>query len=97
MLNLLAERVADRRLLELIDGFLKAGLMQGTLFHRTDIGISQGAICAPLMANVYMHQLDLYWWTQYGGQQRKAQERRRQAHQGNCALIRYADGMPVQA
>jgi hypothetical protein len=42
-------------------------------------------------------QLDLYWWTHYGGLHRKAKERRRQAHQGNCALIRYADGTPVQA
>jgi hypothetical protein len=38
-----------------------------------------------------MHQLDLYWWTHYGGLHRKVKERRRQAHQGNCALIRYAD------
>jgi 5-methylcytosine-specific restriction endonuclease McrA len=65
--------------------------MQGKLFHRTDIGTPQGAICSPLMSNVYLHQLDLYWWHQYGGLHRKAKERRRQAHQGNCALIRYAD------
>jgi group II intron reverse transcriptase/maturase len=91
LLTLLARRVADRRLLGLIDSFLKAGLMQGKLFHRTDIGTPQGAICSPLMSNVYLHQLDLYWWHQYGGLHRKAKERRRQAHQGNCALIRYAD------
>ena len=88
LLTLLAERVADRRLLELIDGFLKAGMMQGQLFHRTDIGTPQGAICSPLLSNVYLHQLDLYWWRRYGGLHRKAKERRRQAHQGNCALIR---------
>ena len=45
LLSLLARRVADRHLLDLIDGFLKAGVMQGTLFHRTDIGTPQGAIC----------------------------------------------------
>jgi RNA-directed DNA polymerase len=91
LLDLLAERVADHRLLELIEGFLKAGLMQGKLFHRTDTGVPQGAICSPLMANVYLHQLDLYWWRHYGSLDRKAKERRRQAHQGNCALIRYVD------
>jgi RNA-directed DNA polymerase len=91
LVNLLARRVADHRLLDLIDGFLKTGLMQGTLFHRTDIGTPQGAICSPLMSNVYLHQLDLYWWTHYGGLHRKVKERRRQAYQGNCALIRYAD------
>ena len=91
LLNLLAQRVADRRLLELIDSFLKAGVMQGNLFHRTDIGTPQGAICSPFLSNVYLHQLDLYWWTHYGGLHRKVKERRRQAHLGNCALIRYAD------
>jgi group II intron reverse transcriptase/maturase len=91
LLNLLAQRVADRRLLDLIDSFLKAGAMQGKLFHRTDIGTPQGAICSPFLSNVYLHQLDLYWWTHYGGLHRKVKERRRQAHLGNCALIRYAD------
>jgi group II intron reverse transcriptase/maturase len=52
-LTLLARRVADRRLLRLIDGFLTAGLMQGNLFHRTDIGTPQGAICSPFRSNVY--------------------------------------------
>jgi group II intron reverse transcriptase/maturase len=89
--TLLAERVADRHLLDLIDAFLKAGVMQGNLFHRTDIGTPQGAICSPFLSNVYMHQLDVYWWTHYGGLHRKVKERRRQAHLGNCALIRYAD------
>jgi RNA-directed DNA polymerase len=97
LLDLLAERVADSRLLELIDRFLKAGLMQGKLFHRTNTWVPQGAICSPLMANVYLHQLDLYWWRHYGNLDRKVKERRRQAQQGNCALIRYADGTPVQA
>ena len=43
------------------------------------------------MSNVYLHQLDLYWWRHYGGLHRKVRERRRKAHQGNCGLIRYAD------
>jgi group II intron reverse transcriptase/maturase len=91
LLDLLAERVADSRLLELIDHFLKAGLMQGKLFHRIDTGVPQGAICSPLMANIYLHQLDLYWWRHYGSLDRKVKEHRRQTQQGNCALIRYAD------
>lgn len=91
LLELLTERVADRRLLMLIERFLNAGLMQGKLFHRTDTGVPQGSICSPLLANVYLHQLDFHWWRHYGGLDRKTKERRRQAQQGNCALIRYAD------
>jgi RNA-directed DNA polymerase len=90
-LDLLTERVADRRLLELIDNLLKAGLRQGKLFHRTDTGVPQGAIGSPLMTNGYWPPLDQYWWRHYGGLDRKAKERRRQAHQGNWALIRDAD------
>jgi RNA-directed DNA polymerase len=91
LVALLARRVADRRLLVLIEECLTAGVRQGNLFHRTDSGVSQGAICSPLMANIYLHQLDLYWWQHYGGLDRKAKARRRQARQGNCALLRYAD------
>jgi hypothetical protein len=49
------------------------------------------------LANIYLHQLDLYWWNKYGNLNRKIKERRRTEHKGNCALIRYADGTPVQA
>lgn len=62
LLTLLAQRVADRRLLELLDSLLTAGLRQGKLRHRTETGISQGASCSPLLANIYLHQVDLYWW-----------------------------------
>ena len=91
LLTLPAQRVADCRLLELIEDLLAAGLMDGKLFQRTDRGISQGAICSPLMANIYLHQLDLYWWQHYGSLDQPAKKRRRHAHQGNCALLRYAD------
>jgi len=91
LLSLLTERIADRRLLDLVARFLEAGVMEGQLFRHTELGVPQGAICSPLLANVYLHQLDLYWWNTYGGLTRKVKERRRAEHQGNCALIRYAD------
>jgi RNA-directed DNA polymerase len=91
LLKLLARRIRDHRLLKLVARFLKAGVMEGTLFRPTELGTSQGAICSPLLANGYLHQLDLYWWQHYGGLHRKVKERRRTAHLGNGALIRYAD------
>ena len=91
LLKLLTERIADRRLLKLVAQFLKAGIMDGKLFQDTDIGVPQGSICSPLLANIYLHQLDLFWWDKYGGLHRKVKERRRQQHLGNCSLIRYAD------
>jgi RNA-directed DNA polymerase len=91
LMKLLAQRIADKRLLNLIERFLKAGIMEGHLFKRTELGTPQGAICSPILANIYLHQLDLYWWNKYGNLHRKEKERRRINHMGNCALIRYAD------
>jgi len=91
LLNLMAKRIADKHLLKLVERFLKSGIMEGCLFKRTDIGTPQGGICSPLLANIYLHQLDLYWWNKYGNLNRKEKERRRSRHEGNCALIRYAD------
>jgi group II intron reverse transcriptase/maturase len=91
LLKLVAKRVADKRLLKLIGCFLKAGMMQGSLFHRTENGTPQGAICSPLLANIYLHQLDMFWWNKYGSLNRKQKEKRRTQRLGNCALIRYAD------
>ncbi len=91
LLKILAQRIVDQRFLKLIDQFLKAGIMEGCLFKRTEIGTPQGGICSPILANIYLHQLDLYWWNNYGNLHRKEKERRRTKHMGNCALIRYAD------
>jgi len=53
LVKLLAERVADYRILDLVTRFLKAGVMEEGLFQRTQLGTPQGAICSPLLANVY--------------------------------------------
>lgn len=91
LLKLLTQRIADQRILNLVDRFLKAGVMEGSLFKSTEVGTPQGGICSPLLANIYLHQLDLFWWQKYGSLNRKEKERRRLKYQGNCALIRYAD------
>lgn len=91
LLKLLTQRVMDSRILKLIEEFLKAGIMENALFKHTEIGTPQGGLCSPLLANIYLHQLDLYWWNNYGKLHRKIKERRRTQHIGNCALIRYAD------
>ena len=91
LLDLLAARIADRRLLALIARFLKAGVLESGRVWPTERGTSQGSVCSPLLANVYFHQMDLYWWSHYGSLHRKVKERRRSEHAGNCALIRYAD------
>ena len=91
VLRLLAPRLADRRRLQLAARVLKAGVLAGTRFRRTELGTPQGAIGSPLWANGSLHQLDGHWWRHYGGLHRKVKERRRRAHLGHGALMRYAD------
>jgi group II intron reverse transcriptase/maturase len=66
LMKLIAERIADNHLLDLIESFLKAGIMENGLFKKNELGTPQGAICSPLLANIYFHQFDLYWWKKYG-------------------------------
>lgn len=51
-------RVADGKVLELIDMFLKAGIMEDTQEHRPTAGTPQGGVISPLLANIYLHPLD---------------------------------------
>jgi RNA-directed DNA polymerase len=45
----------------------------------------------PLFANRYLHELDRYWWENYGNLTKRQKEQRRRNHAGNCRLLRYAD------
>jgi group II intron reverse transcriptase/maturase len=91
LLALVARRIHDRRVLRLIEAFLTAGVMEGTLFQKTAEGTPQGGIASPLWANIYLHELDRYWWEHYGQLSQTARHRRREQGVGNCRLLRYAD------
>lgn len=59
-MQLLKKRIVDQRFLELIRKSLNAGyLISGT--RETDIiGTPQGSIISPILANIFMHELDVY-------------------------------------
>lgn len=58
LLGLLEKRIADRRFLALIRGMLKAGYMENWVFHKTYSGTPQGGVVSPMLANIYLHELD---------------------------------------
>lgn len=91
LLKLVAKRVKDKRLLTLLARMLKAGLMENGLFQHTEEGTPQGGILSPLLANIYLHQFDLWWWHKYGNLTPYEKAKRRKAGLGNCLLTRYAD------
>ena len=58
LMSTLRRRIADKALLDLIWKFLKAGVMEGQLFAKTEQGVPQGGIVSPLLANVYLNEFD---------------------------------------
>lgn len=60
LLNLLRKRIDDERLIGLIGRMLKAGYMEDWTFHKTFSGTPQGGVISPILANVYLHELDEY-------------------------------------
>lgn len=81
----LEHRIADRRVLRLIDKWLAAGVVEDGIWSKTEQGSAQGASVSPLLANVYLHYvLDLWadWW-------------RRQPGRGDVIIVRFADDFIV--
>src|SRR3989337_4228076 len=58
LMSLIQQRIDDRRIEALIEAFLKAGILDAGLFRDTPEGTPQGGILSPLLANIYLHQLD---------------------------------------
>jgi len=94
LMTLLRRRIRDRKLLRLVWRFLKAGVMEGRLFQTTEQGTPQGGIVSPLLANVYLHELDMFLsrWTDLSEADKRS---RRDRGAGNFVHIRYADDFVV--
>jgi RNA-directed DNA polymerase len=58
LLRRVGERIADKRVLSLIESFLKAGIMDGLKEWTPEEGAPQGAVLSPLLSNVYLNPLD---------------------------------------
>ncbi len=50
--------VADGNILDLVERFLKAGVMEDGVFHPTGMGTPQGGVISPLLANIALNRLD---------------------------------------
>src|SRR5246500_2516916 len=78
-------RVADRRVLRLIQKWLKAGVSEDGQWSETKLGTPQGAVVSPLLANVYLHYLFDLW----------ADVWRKKVAKGDVVIVRYADDLVV--
>jgi len=77
----LEHRIADRRVLRLIQKWLRAGVIEAGEWSETEQGAAQGASISPLLANVYLHYVFDLWAAQW----------RRQQARGDMILTRFAD------
>jgi group II intron reverse transcriptase/maturase len=58
MMDLVREKVADGRILDLVEAFLKSGVMNDGEFEETEEGTPQGGVISPLLANIYLNHFD---------------------------------------
>ena len=58
LMNLLRKNVHDKRVIELIKRYLKAGVMENGLLVKTTEGSPQGGPLSPLLANIYLNEYD---------------------------------------
>ena len=60
LVGLLNNKIKDARITKLIYKFLKAGYLEDWQYHKTYSGTPQGGIISPLLANIYLHELDKF-------------------------------------
>ena len=89
------KRVADRDIRDLLWKFLRAGVLEHGQHKGTLTGTPQGGIVSPLLANIYLHELDRYMESTH--LHLTAYQRKKQRAQGhsNFLYVRYADDFVV--
>ena len=81
LLKFVQHRVADRRILRLIQKWLKAGVMEEGEWKDTEMGTPQGSVVSPLLANIYLHYVFDLWVDAW----------RKKCARGDVVVVRYAD------
>ena len=81
LIRFLEHRIGDKRILRLIQKWLKVGVLEDGIVAVSETGTGQGAVISPLLANIYLHYVFDLWAEQW---------RRREA-QGDMIIVRYAD------
>jgi RNA-directed DNA polymerase len=81
LIRFLEHRIGDRRIIRLIQKWLKAGILEDGVVTASGRGTGQGSVISPLLANIYLHYaLDLW-----------AERWRRREATGDMIIVRYAD------
>lgn len=85
LVKFLEHRIADKRILRLIQKWLNAGVMEEGRWAESEEGTPQGANVSPLLANIYLHYVLDLWLSQW----------RKQTARGEVIVTRWADDFIV--
>ena len=88
LLSLLERRIDDRKFVGLVRAMLEAGYMEDWTVERTYSGTPQGGVVSPLLANIYLHELDLFMAEMRADFDRGAKRRANPAYKSAEATIR---------
>src|ERR1700684_2472563 len=83
LVKFVEHRVADPRILRLIQKWLNAGVMEEGEWSNTKTGSPQGSVVSPLLANIYLHYAFDLWVDVW----------RKKWAQGEVVVVRYADDL----
>ena len=85
IMKFIGSKVDDPSFLRLVKRMLKAGIIEDYQFEPTEEGSGQGSVCSPVIANIYMHYVLLWWF----------HERVVPSMKGFCGITVYADDFVV--
>lgn len=94
IMEAVAAEVADGNILDLVEGFLTAGVMEDGVFKPTTIGTPQGGVISPLLANIVLNHLDWqlhqagYHFARYADDFVVVCQTQRQAHEARALVER---------
>jgi RNA-directed DNA polymerase len=85
LVKFIEHRIADRRIVRLIQKWLRAGVSEEGKWSKTEVGTAQGAVVSPLLANIYLHYVFDLWVRHW----------RKHHATGDVIVLRYADDIVV--
>ena len=75
LIKIIRKRIQDEQFIALIWKFLKAGYTENWVYHNTYSGTPQGSLLSPILANIYLNELDVFM-TEYSRKFNKGEKRK---------------------
>jgi RNA-directed DNA polymerase len=85
VVRFLEHRIGDKRIIRLVQKWLRAGILENGIVTVEEKGTGQGSVISPLLSNIYLHYVFDLW----------AERWRRREATGDMIMVRYADDTVV--